>query len=181
MSGILESCRIVSVDEGILVLLEDLARRVLHHASHLERGVRFLLGIAGPPGAGKSTLALTLRDSINQLAMAPVSEIASMDGFHLYNHDLRTRGWIDRKGEPTTFDVDRFVKALRGLQASRKAVSIPTYDRNRHDPTPDGARFNAETRIVIAEGTIYCSMTEAVGPRFVQFSTKLGTSMPTRP
>ena len=67
-----------------------------------------MLGLVGPPGAGKSTLALAL-----QHAFAEVSQVVPMDGFHLANAELRRPGRTDRKGAPDTFDSLGFAALLK--------------------------------------------------------------------
>src|SRR5690606_2781008 len=64
---------------------------------------RFIVGIAGPPGAGKSTLARTLCDRI--AAAGVTVAVVPMDGFHLDDGLLEARGLLPRKGSPETFDV----------------------------------------------------------------------------
>ncbi|MBF6166581.1 nucleoside/nucleotide kinase family protein [Streptomyces gardneri] len=126
-----------------------LARRVRARA---ERG-RYLLGIAGPPGAGKSTLSVALRDAINAEAGAMVAEIAPMDGYHLSNDELRTTESLARKGEPDTFDVDGYVAGLRRLRTTPvgEPVPWPTFDRTIDAPVPGGVVFDRQS-IVLTEG-----------------------------
>ncbi|WP_067898890.1 nucleoside/nucleotide kinase family protein [Nocardia vaccinii] len=143
------------------ISLDGLARRVWERAQGC-RG-RFVLGIAGPPGAGKSTLAEALRDAVNALAGAPVAEVAPMDGFHLSNAELRIAGAVARKGEPDTFDVAEYLAGLRRLRETPpgEPVSWPRYDRERHDPVPGGVVFDRH-RIVITEGNYL--LLDDVGP-----------------
>lgn len=131
--------------------LDELARRVRAHARG-HRG-RFVLGIAGPPGAGKSTFAAELRDAVNAQAGAAVAEVAPMDGFHLSNAELRIAGASARKGEPDTFDVAGYLAGLRRLRETPvgEPVPWPLYDRARHDPVPGAVLFDRQ-RIAITEG-----------------------------
>ncbi|MFE7743219.1 nucleoside/nucleotide kinase family protein [Nocardia sp. NPDC057455] len=129
--------------------LSWLVRRVRERAG---RG-RYLLGIAGPPGAGKSTLSAALRDAINSEASGMIAEIAPMDGFHLGNDLLRATESIARKGEPDTFDVDGYVSGLRRLRTTPvgEPVPWPTFDRSIDAPVPGGIVFDRQS-IVLTEG-----------------------------
>ena len=85
---------------------------------------RLMVAIVGAPGAGKSTLAEALAGRIDGAAVVP------MDGFHLDNAVLRSRGILDRKGAPESFDADGFAALARRL-ATEDAIAIPRFDRSR--------------------------------------------------
>lgn len=131
--------------------LAELAARVRRRANG-QHG-RFVLGIAGPPGAGKSTLARGIRDELNLAAGRRLAEIAPMDGFHLPGERLRADGNLERKGEPDTFDVTGYVDALREVRYTPpgQPVPWPTYSRELHEPVPAGVVFEEQT-IVVTEG-----------------------------
>ncbi|WP_330250443.1 nucleoside/nucleotide kinase family protein [Nocardia sp. NBC_00565] len=114
---------------------------------------RYVLGIAGPPGAGKSTLSKSIRDELNNRAGFVIAEIAPMDGFHLPNAVLRATGNLERKGEPHTFDVAAYLETLRRLRATPfgEPVPWPTFDRTIEEPTPAGVVFD-QHEIAITEG-----------------------------
>ena len=111
-------------------------------------GARFVLGIVGPPGAGKSTLAERLRDVLNEDGRVAV--VAPMDGFHRSNAELDAMGARARKGEPDTFDAEAYVAALRQLRG-RGRVEWPTYSRVTDEPVPGGVVIDGEP-VVITEG-----------------------------
>ncbi|WP_043738554.1 MULTISPECIES: nucleoside/nucleotide kinase family protein [Nocardia] len=113
---------------------------------------RYILGIAGPPAAGKSTLAQNLAAAITA-AHGVGAEIAPMDGFHRTSAELDAAGARHRKGQPDTFDVSGFVARLKLLREAPlgEHVPWPIYDRELHDPVPDAITF-ADQQIAVVEG-----------------------------
>ncbi len=109
---------------------------------------RYLLGIAGCPGAGKSTLAQQLNDAV------PRSVVVPMDGFHMLNADLERLGRRNRKGAPDTFDVDAYALLLEQLrhQKPEGIIKAPKYDRLASTPVPDAIVISGDVHLVITEG-----------------------------
>lgn len=114
---------------------------------------RYVLGIAGPPAAGKSTLALAVRDELNRAAGRRIAEVAPMDGFHLSNAELRRIDALHRKGEPDTFDAAGYGRLLATARADGDSdVGWPTFDRSIEATVPNGVVLTPEVRIVVTEG-----------------------------
>ncbi len=126
--------------------VDELAVRVLAGARVAGTARRYLLGITGPPGAGKSTLAQHLATALGERA-----QVAGMDGYHLPHATLRSTGAVERKGQPDTFDVAGFVRRLTLLRDNGIRVPWPVYDRALHDAVPDAVLFGDEP-IAIVEG-----------------------------
>lgn len=112
-------------------------------------GARLLVGVAGPPGAGKSTLADRLHASLGERGHR--SAVLPMDGFHLDNSILDERGDLARKGAPHTFDVRGLADLLRAVRAGGE-VFVPVFDRARELAIAAARCISPEDRIVIAEG-----------------------------
>lgn len=108
---------------------------------------RTLLGIAGPPGAGKSTLAARVADALGADAV-----VVPMDGFHLAQATLERLGRADRKGAPDTFDAAGFVALLHRLRASEETVWAPEYRRDLRHGVTGAIEVPATTPLVIVEG-----------------------------
>ena len=118
---------------------------------------RFILGIAGPPASGKSTLAAALRDALNAPSAAGegagIAAIAALDGFHYDDRVLHARGHRLRKGAPFTFDAEGFEAMLKRLAASsREAVAVPVFDRDLELSRAAAAVVEPHHRVVITEG-----------------------------
>lgn len=122
----------------------ELAQRIMALAA--PRQGRFLVALAGPPGAGKSTLAADLVARLGQGAKA-----VPMDGFHYDDSVLTARGARDRKGAPDTFDVQGFLHLLRRLRLEAE-VAIPLFDRDLEISRAGADIITASDRILIVEG-----------------------------
>lgn len=108
---------------------------------------RFIVAIAGPPGAGKSTLAAAV-----VAALGPGARLVPMDGFHYDNAVLIARGLLPRKGAPETFDAAGFVALIRRLRTDEAEVAIPVFDRAADLGRAGAEVVRPEDRILIIEG-----------------------------
>lgn len=117
-------------------------------ASLLARPGRVVLGITGPPGAGKSTLTSALLAALgHDAAHLP------MDGFHLADVQLDRLGLRDRKGAPETFDVDGYVAALRRLHDEPdRTLYVPGFERDLEQPVAAAIAIPPSARLVVTEG-----------------------------
>lgn len=105
--------------------------------------------MAGPPGAGKSTLAAAL-----VAALGPATAVlVPMDGFHLDDGVLEGLGRRDRKGAPDTFDAGGYVHLLRRLRSREdEVVHAPRFDRERELSLAGALPVPAEVPLVVTEG-----------------------------
>jgi pantothenate kinase len=115
----------------------------------IKRSGRVLLGLVGPPGAGKSTLAAALLAEF-----ASVAQVVPMDGFHLANVELERLGRRGRKGAPDTFDSAGYVALLRRLlaQADDEIVYAPEFRREIEEPIANAIPVFARTQLIVTEG-----------------------------
>ncbi|SCK36357.1 Panthothenate kinase [Streptomyces sp. ScaeMP-e48] len=114
-----------------------------------ETGQRRVLGIAGPPGAGKSTLAEKLTEALEGRAV-----LVPMDGFHLAGAELERLGRADRKGAPDTFDAPGYAALLRRLRDPDPdhPVYAPAFDRALEEPVAGALAVTPDVPLVITEG-----------------------------
>ncbi len=109
---------------------------------------RYLVAVAGPPGAGKSTFSQAL------CAAFPMGEAAvfQMDGFHYDNAILDALHLRSRKGSPETSDFAGFEIMLRRIQSGNRAVTVPIFDRSLDLARAGAATIAETTKFVIVEG-----------------------------
>ncbi|HVE19393.1 MAG TPA: nucleoside/nucleotide kinase family protein [Ilumatobacteraceae bacterium] len=128
-------------------VIELTVEEAIERASALAAAGRALLGIAGCPGAGKSTLSDAITGSVHSSVVVP------MDGFHMLNEDLVRLGRRDRKGAPDTFDANAYVALLDRVRRQRsEVVTAPRYDRAASAPIPDAIVVDPDVALVITEG-----------------------------
>ncbi len=110
----------------------------------LERERRVVLGIAGPPGAGKSTLAESVVAAFEGAVLVP------MDGFHLADAELDRLGRRDRKGAIDTFDGYGYLAVLQRIRAGDHTVYAPQFSRDIEQPVAGSIPVTPEARLVVA-------------------------------
>ncbi|MEV5760895.1 nucleoside/nucleotide kinase family protein [Streptomyces tendae] len=127
---------------------------LLARARRLPRGGRrAILGIAGSPGAGKSTLAGHLVRELNGTGAPWVAHVP-MDGFHLADVELDRLGRRDRKGAPDTFDAAGYAALLDRLRAQEDGdvVYAPGFERVLEQPLAGAVPVPPSARLVVTEG-----------------------------
>lgn len=124
----------------------------------LADGKRKLLGLVGPPGAGKSTLAQAIVDELGARA-----QVVPMDGFHLAQIELERLGRASRKGAPDTFDAAGYIALLQRLRSRTKEGGIvyaPAFRREIEEPVAGAIAVHPQTQLIVTEGN-YLLLNEA--------------------
>lgn len=112
-------------------------------------GHRRVIALAGAPASGKSTLADKLAAALTEAGS--LSQVVPMDGFHLDNQILITRGLLDRKGAPDTFDACGLAALILRLK-SEPEVIYPTFDRAKDCAIAGSGEVQQDCDTVIVEG-----------------------------
>ena len=111
---------------------------------------RFIVAFAGPPAAGKSTIAARIVDELR--SKGERTSCVPMDGFHYDDAVLDALSLRSRKGSPPTFDVAGFEVLLKRLKAREPDVAIPHFDRTLELSRAGAELISADTRFLIVEG-----------------------------
>lgn len=155
-----------------------LATLAIDRLTHIPSHDRLLIGIAGIPASGKSTLAVLVIDKINQLLDKSRSEqpsstpestllkntkaiLVGLDGWHLTRAQLDSmpdpKLAHDRRGSHWTFDAHGYVSFIRQLKEpvlpdATTIITAPSFDHSVKDPCPHAVTILPEHRIIIIEG-----------------------------
>jgi pantothenate kinase len=112
-------------------------------------GGRRVLGIAGPPAAGKSSLAARVVSGLGP----DLARLVGMDAFHYAQVELARLGRSERKGAPDTFDADGFVALLERLRVSPDpVVYAPEFRREIEEPIANAVPVPRAVPLVVTEG-----------------------------
>ncbi|KAK2970189.1 hypothetical protein RJ640_019657 [Escallonia rubra] len=121
-------------------IYDTLAERLVPTAAvATSSNYKHIIGLAGPPGAGKSTLASEVARRVNklwpqksssfdsQVEPPDVATVLPMDGFHLYRHQLDAmedpKEAHARRGAPWTFDPKLLLTCLKTLKSQASSYS----------------------------------------------------------
>lgn len=139
------------------VVLEIGVPEAVERAHALAAGPgRNVLGITGPPGAGKSTLAQLLLDVV------PGAVLVGMDAFHLAHSVLESLGRVEVKGAPQTFDAAGYAALLRRIrEGGPDIIWVPEFRREIEDAVAGVVAVSPQTTLVVTEGNY---LLREVGP-----------------
>lgn len=113
---------------------------------------RTIVALAGPPGAGKSTLAERMAARLNEVSPASAA-VLPMDGYHFDDRILDGRGWLSRKGAPETFDVAGLRHMLGRLKRNEEPeIAVPIFDRDLEIARAGAALVPQSVSRLIVEG-----------------------------
>lgn len=133
-----------------MAIADLLARDAIALASDSARAI---LGVAGSPGAGKSTFVDALLASIRAVKGDDWVAHIPMDGFHLADAQLDRIGARGRKGAPDTFDAAGYAHLLeRVRQETDDPVYVPGFDRTLEQPLAAALVVLPTARLVVTEG-----------------------------
>ncbi|GAA0582907.1 nucleoside/nucleotide kinase family protein [Halomonas salifodinae] len=127
--------------------LTEMTRRVLDAA---EGHARFLVALAGPPGAGKSYCSERLCAAIDA-ELPGQAVVVPMDGYH-FDNTVLGETQLPIKGAPHTFDAEGLGVDLERIRRHDATVAVPIFDRPLDLARAGGRLVTPAHRFVIVEG-----------------------------
>ena len=162
LSGIIEELSIDEVEQVYLPLSRLLnlyvaAAQELHAVTsrflgHKDSRVPFIVGVAGSVAVGKSTTARVLRALLARWPDHPRVDLVTTDGFLWPNAELETRGLMNRKGFPESFDTSSLLNFLGDVKSGKSNVIAPIYSHFHYDIIPGQHVVVNRPDILIVEG-----------------------------
>ncbi len=111
----------------------------------------YVVAIAGSVAVGKSTTARLLRALLSRWPDHPHVDLVTTDGFLYPNATLKTRGLMERKGFPESYDVRRMIQFLADIRLTGRATA-PLYSHHVYDVIPGEVQTIENPDILIFEG-----------------------------
>ena len=162
LSGLIEELSVEEVEEIYLPLSRLLnlyvaAAQRLDTVSSTFLGRRdikvpFIIGVAGSVAVGKSTTARVLRALLARWPDHPKVDLITTDGFLYPNKELETRGIMNRKGFPESFDTGKLLNFLADVKSGKDRVEAPVYSHFHYDIVPSQRTVVERPDILIVEG-----------------------------
>lgn len=113
---------------------------------------RFILGVCGAPGVGKSTLADWVVTEWNR-KHPDTAVLMPMDGYHRSNEELRHLGLLPLKGIPDSFDAESFISKLKAIHELPDSIHrCPKFDRSIEASIEDAIEILTRHKLVVIEG-----------------------------
>jgi type I pantothenate kinase len=111
-----------------------------------------VIAVAGSVAVGKSTTARLLQALLAAAPDTPRVDLVTTDGFLLPNAVLESRGLLDRKGFPESYDRRALLRFMADVKSGRPEVSAPLYSHTSYDVLPGERQRVDSPDVLVLEG-----------------------------
>jgi type I pantothenate kinase len=118
----------------------------------LPQRTTYIIGLGGSVAVGKSTFSRVLRACLARWNDHPRVELVTTDGFLYPNKILETRGLMQRKGFPESYNQRAILRFLADIKAGAPVVEAPVYSHLHYDILPGIKQEVKQPDILILEG-----------------------------
>ncbi|ATG54192.1 type I pantothenate kinase [Brachybacterium ginsengisoli] len=112
----------------------------------------YVIGVAGSVAVGKSTTARLLRELMARWPETPRVQLVTTDGFLHPNAILESRGIMQRKGFPESYDRRALLRFVADVKAGQERVEAPVYSHLTYDILEDERVVVEQPDVLIVEG-----------------------------
>lgn len=130
-------------------------RLYAQNSSFLRLDVRrtpFVIGVAGSVAVGKSTVSRVLQELLRRAPGQPKVDLITTDGFLYPNAELLSRGLLERKGFPESYNRRALLEFVMAVKSGQRQVLAPVYSHMVYDIVPDERIVVESPDILIMEG-----------------------------
>ena len=117
-----------------------------------EGRIPYIIGIAGSVAVGKSTASRVLQALLSRWPNHPQVDLVTTDGFLFTLRELESKGIVQRKGFPESYDVRRLLRFLADVKSGLPEVLAPVYSHRAYDIVPGEYQAVRQPDVVIVEG-----------------------------
>ncbi len=128
----------------------NLARKEFLGVSN--ENIPYIIGIAGSVAVGKSTTARIMKKLISMWPESPNVYIVTTDGFLYKNAELESRGILNRKGFPESYNLKEMLSFLYRVKSGENNTRVPIYSHLIYDIVENEYIEIKDADIIIFEG-----------------------------
>jgi type I pantothenate kinase len=125
--------------------------------------VSYVIAIAGSVAVGKSTAARVIQALLSRWPNHPRVDLVTTDGFLYPNSVLESKGLMNRKGFPESYDLRALLKFMQDLKSGQPILEVPVYSHEAYDIVPDRKKLIQQPDIMIVEGLNVLQTTDGRG------------------